>query len=191
MIFMKKKGAIGHGITFAEAIISVAILIIILLALVYLYNNYTKVYNYQQAVMNLSGSARAAANELQNTALQADEIVASHNFSGTTYSSDQDTLVLEIPSVDNQGNIVDDKYDYVVFYLTGRNLYKLVQADAASSRPSELKQLCDSVEAVAFTYNNADLSLANKIDADIEMQTITRRQTVLYNLSQDIYLRNL
>ena len=191
MIFMKKKGATSDGITFAEAIISVTILIIILLALVYLYSNFTKVYNYQQAVMNLSGSARAAANELQSTALQADKIVASHNFSGTTYSSDQDTLVLEIPSVDNQGNIVDDKYDYAVFYLTGRNLYKLIQSDAASSRPSGLQQLCDSVETITFVYNNADLSLANKIDTDIEMQTMTRRQTVLYNLSQDIYLRNL
>ena len=117
--------------------------------------------------------------------------MTSHNFSGTTYSTDQHTLVLEIPSVDGSGNIVSGKHDYTVFHLTGKNLYRLVQADAASSRPSGLNQISDAVAAIIFTYNNSDLSKATKIDANIQMQTISGGQTISYNLHQEIYLRNL
>jgi type II secretory pathway pseudopilin PulG len=188
---MKKNQKNRKGFSFIEAIVSIAIFIFILLALVLVYDNYSKVYNYQEAVFNLAASARATANEMQNAALQADHIVASHSFSGTTYTTDQDTLVLEIPSIDSQGDIVSGKYDYVVFYITGSNLYKRLEADAASSRASVTRQLSENIESVAFTYNNADLSLASKITADIHMQKMTRRQTVSYELEQDIYIRNL
>lgn len=188
---MKKYKLAKRGFSFIEAVMAIAILIFILVALVYLYYSYTKVYYYQQAVQNVSGSASIAANELQSTVMQADHIVASHSFSGHTYTTGQSTLVLEIPSIDSSGNIVSSKYDYAVFYVSGTRLYRLVQSDAASSRPSGLKQLSDVLGNLTLTYNNADLSKADKIDADIQMQTITRGQTVSYSLHQEVYLRNL
>lgn len=187
---MEKNILNNRGLTFIEAIIAVAVLIFVSVALLTLYNSYTKVYNYQETVMRVAGSARTTANELQNTALQSNQIVASHTFSGHEYSTDESTVVLEIPSVDGSGNIVSGKHDYAVFYTIGTDLYKLVQADAASSRPSGLKQLSDSIAAITFIYNNADLAQADKIDADMQMQATSRRQTVTYNLRESIYLRN-
>ena len=187
---MKKNKPDNQGFTFIEAVVSVAIFIFITLAMLYLYYNYSNIYNYQQVEAKVAGSARTAANELQKTTLQADKIVSSHTFSGHAYSTGQNTLVLEIPSIDSSGNIVSGKYDYVVFYASGTNFYELTGADAASSRPSGLKQLSDSVATITFTCNNANLDLADKIDADLQMQTTTRRQTITYHLHQEIYLRN-
>src|SRR4030065_1607532 len=113
-----------------EAIITVSILAYIVVALLVLYTNYSKFYRFQQAKINTGGSAREAIKELQNAVLQTDNGMASHNFSGTDYSSGTNSVVLEIPSVDGSGNIVSGKFDYVVFYATGKDLYRRVQADA-------------------------------------------------------------
>jgi len=187
---MKKNKLENQGFTFIEAVFSVAIFIFITLAIFYLYYNYSNIYNYQLVEARVAGSARTAANELQKIALQADKIVASHDFSGHTYSSGLHTLVVEIPSVDGSGNIAAGKYDYAAFYTSGANFFELMQADAASSRPSGLKNLSDAVSTITFTYNNADLGLASKIDADMQMQAMARRQTVAYRLRQELYLRN-
>jgi hypothetical protein len=187
---MKKKKPRKSGFSFIEAIFASAILVFVLVAFVVLYINFFKFYNRQQAEMKIGDSARNAVKELQNAALQANKIVASHDFSGTIHSTDQDTLVLEIPSIDGSGNVISGKYDYVVFYKTGENFYKLTQVDAASSRASSLKKLSESVAVLTFTCNNPDLAIANKIDTDIQMQTSFNGQTISYHLYQEIYLRN-
>lgn len=187
---MKKNKLNKQGFSFIETVIAVSILIFILVPLSLIYSGFSKFYNYQQAKIKTGGTAREAVKELQGAALQADQIITSHTFSGTVYSTDQHTVVLEIPSVSSSGNIVNGKYDYAVFYTTGKNLYRLVQADAASSRPSGLNKISDTVSALTFTYNNSNLAQANKIDADMQMQTTSGNQTVSSRLYQEIYLRN-
>lgn len=180
-----------QGFTLIETVVVIAIFIIISFVLSNLYINYYQAYYLQEAIIKAAGSASFAANEIQNAALQADHIVTSHNFSGTIYSSDQNVLVLEISSIDSSENIVSGKYDYMVFYATGTILYKLVQADASSSRISGQKQLSNTLSTITFAYNNGDLSQANKIDVDINMQAVAGHQTIPYHLHQEIYLRNL
>ena len=188
---MKKKSPNNQGFSFIEAIFASAILIFVLALLVLLYLNFSKSYNRQQTEIKMGDSARELVKELQNNALQADKIMASRSFSGTTYSTDQHKVVMELPSIDSSGNVVSGKHDYVVFYLTGKNLYRLVQADAASSRPSGPNQISDAVSSITLTYDNADLSKVTRIDSDIQMQTISGGQTIFYSLHQRIYLRNI
>ncbi len=178
------------GLTLIEAIVTIAIFIVISAALWSFYVNYYQVFHTQQGLVSVAGSASAAANELQNAIWQADQILVSHTFSGTVYNTGQNTLVLELPSIDSSGNIVSAKYDYMVFYATSTHLYKLVQADGQSSRPSGFRQLSDTVSTFTFTYNNADLTQANKIDVDMQLQTVVNRQTIPYHLHQTLYLRN-
>lgn len=187
---MKNIKSNKQGFTLFETMIAVFIFIIVSAFLSSLYVNYYRVYYFQQGIVSVAGSASATANELQSAILQADKIVASYDFSGTVYSSGQNILVLEIPSIDSSGNIVSGKYDYAVFYATGNFLYKLVQADVSSSRISGQKQLSNTLSAITFTYNNGDLTQANKIDVDIQTQTVVSNQTIPYHLHQEIYLRN-
>lgn len=187
---MKKNKHKRNGFTLIEVIFAVAILIFMFVAITYLYNNYYNVYGFQQTNVSVADSAHAAMRELQNAALQADKIIASHTFSGNTYNTGQHTLVLEIPSIDGSQNIVSGKYDYVVFYITGKNLYKRFQADAASSRSSSLTTISTIVSTLTFTYDNANLAQASKISTDIDVQKAAGKRTVTYHLAQEIYLRN-
>lgn len=190
MIFMQNTALTKQGFTLIETMVTMAIFILISLALGIFYVDYYQVFHTQQALVSVAGSASATANELQNAALQANQILVSHTFSGTAYNTGQNTLVLELPSIDGSGNIVSGKYDYMVFYATSTHLYKLVQADAQSTRPSGLRQLSDTVSTFTFTYNNIDLTQADKIDVDMQMQVVANRQTIPYYLHQAIYLRN-
>jgi prepilin-type N-terminal cleavage/methylation domain-containing protein len=179
------------GFTLIETVIVITIFTIILFTLAGLYISYYQAYNVQQAIIGVASSASTTANELQNAALQADQIIASHTFSSTVYNTDQDTLVLEMPSIDSSGNIISGKYDYVVFYVTGTDLYKLAETDSYSSRQSGLKKLSDTISTITFVYNNINLSQANEINVDMEMQKTSGHKNVPYNLHQKIYLRNL
>ena len=187
---MKKNKLDNRCFSLAEAIISVAVVMYILVAFLVIYSNFDKFFNRQQAEIGMGNSAREAAKELQDDALQADKIMSSQTISGTAYTTGAHTVVLEIPSVDGSGNAISGKYDYAVFYLTGKNLYRRMQADAVSSRRSELNKISNAVSVLTFTYDNSDLAQAAKIDMDLQMQTILGKQIISYHLYQEIYLRN-
>ena len=187
---MKKNEPNNQCFSLAEAVISIAVVIFILVAFLTIYINYDKFLNRQQIQISIGDSGREVVKELQSAALQSDRIMSSQTISGIPYSTDQHTAVLRIPSVDGSGNVISGKNDYAVFYLTGKNFYRRMQADAASSRPSGLNKISDAVSSLNFVYNNSDLAQAAKIDADVQMQATAGKQTVSYHLHQEIYLRN-
>jgi hypothetical protein len=171
-------------------VVSTAVVIYIMVAFLVIYSNYDKFFNRQQIQINIGNSGREVVKELQNAALQSDKILVSQTISGTTYTTGVQTVVLELPSIDGSGNIVSGKYDYAVFYLTGKNFYRRVQVDAASSRHSSLNKISDAVATLTFTYDNANLALAAKIDTDMQLQASSGKDTISYHLHQEIYLRN-
>jgi prepilin-type N-terminal cleavage/methylation domain-containing protein len=179
-----------RGFTLIETIIAITIFAILCFALVNVYLKYYNAYHTQQAIISVAGSASTVANELQNATLQAKQVIISHTFSSGTYNSNQNTLVLQMPSIDSSGNILTDKYDYVVFYASGANFYRLVEIDGSSSRNAGLKKLSDTVSVIEFFYNDSDLSKVNEITVDINMQKISGHQTFPYSLDQKLYLRN-
>lgn len=187
---MEKDNPKNQGFSFAESLIAIAILVLVLLAILFVYMNFSRVNSFQQATMKTAESVRTAANEMQKAVLQSRKIAESHSFSGNSYSTDADTLVLEIPAIDGSGNILDGEYDYMVFYTSGTNLYKRVDADADSDRQSGLNQLSDVISSIAFTYDNADLNLASRVNVDIQAQAVGGRQTVNADLQREMYLRN-
>jgi uncharacterized protein with LGFP repeats len=187
---MKKSRINNRCFSLAEAVISVAVVIYIMVAFLVIYSNYNKFFNRQQAQIEIGNSAREAVKELQSAALQASQIKSSQVISGTTYTTGVHTVVLELSSIDGAGNIISGKFDYAVFYLTGNDLYRRIQVDAASSRHSSLNKLSDSVSTLTFTYDNPNLTLAAKIDTDMQLQATSGKDTLSYHLYQEIYLRN-
>lgn len=188
---MKDINFKNRGFSLVELIIAITIFIIIATLLTLFFVNYYKTYRFQQAGIKLSNFASVGANALQENVRQADKIITTHSFSGVNYTTNSTNLILELPSVDSAGNIINATYDYVLFYISGNSLYKLVQANNSSVRTSGLKKINDNVLNINFVYNNSNLSIANKIDVNMAMQTIVGSQTISYNIVQEIYLRNI
>lgn len=178
------------GFTLIETIVAIAIMTIVLAALLLLLTNFYKVFHVQQSTARVAGSATIAGNELQAKITQATQIVVSSTISSTLYTTDSDTLVLQLPSINGSGAIIASTYDYAVFYISSGALYLRVQPNGASSRPTIYKQLSDSISTTSFTYNNGDVTQATKVDIDIMMQLTAGKTTTIHRLKQTLYLRN-
>lgn len=180
----------GAGFTLIETFIVIAISVVALAALSNLFIIFNNTYGYQQAFVASAGSASSAMNAIEAATLPADQVITSHNFSGTTYSSGATTLVLELPSVNSSGNIVAGVRDYIAFYTSSTNLYRLTQAGAGSQRASELKLLSTTLSSLLFTYDNADFTKVTNVATDIVTQAQFKQQAVQSHLNEQVYLRN-
>lgn len=100
-------------------------------------------------------AARALAT-LDDTLREGRLIVASGTVGGTTYTTDDDTLVLALPSI--VGGVLTTANDTVVITRnTATNiLEELTAVSAGSTRPAGSKQLASGVNDVYFRYTTDD-----------------------------------
>lgn len=187
---LRSKQKTQSGFTLIETIVVIGILVIVMFGIYLIYTGFYNVYNSQQAQINVSSSAGQSIYEVENYTLQADQVLSSHSFSATTYTTDADTLVLEIPSIDSSGDIVSSKYDYVAFYLSGNNFYRILAPDASSSRKAGTRQLSNAAQSLTFTYDTATMSLVKEVTIDFTTQTTVRGKIISNHLHQILHLRN-
>lgn len=179
------------GFTLIESVVLIAVTTLALLALVNLFVVFNSLYGYQQAYTRTAGSALVAMSAFESAVLPADAVLASHAFSGTTYTTGTTTLVVELPSIDGSGNVISGTHDYIAFYVTGTTtLARVVSANAGSARSSGTKILTTTLSALALTYSTADVTKATSTIVDIQTQSAFKQQTVSDHLRERLYLRN-
>jgi prepilin-type N-terminal cleavage/methylation domain-containing protein len=178
------------GFTLIELLLVIFISVMLLGALFGLFVWHSRVYNYQQAVIAVAGSARQAMSAIGSYTVQAYRVVASHNFAGTTYSSGPETLVLQLPAVDANGNILAGSWDYVVFYRNNNELLQTMDVHASSTRLAVTKTHSATVSGLTFTYDDPDFSLVHKVAVDLQTQQQVKEQTVTNQLQENLYIRN-
>lgn len=179
-----------RGYTLIEIVIVIGISTLMLLALVNLFLGFNAIYGYQQIFIATAGSNGTAMNALEAAILPADQVLASHDFNGTVYTSGVTTLVLQLPAINASGAIITGTKDYLVFYTSSGSLFRLMQAGVGSVRVSSLKILSTTLNSIAFTYDNADFASVTNVTADISTQASYKQQAVQSHLSRQWYLRN-
>lgn len=181
----------NRGFTLIETVIMIAISVIAFTALANLFFIFNTLYGYEKAFTASAGSASAVMNAIEAAVLPSDAVLASHSFSGTTYASDSDTLVLSLPSIDAEGDLVEGVRDYVAFYASSTELYRRVEADAASTRPSGTTLLSTSLDSLSFTYDSAVFAEVTNVIVDIRTRGTFKNETVESTLREQLYLRNV
>ncbi len=179
------------GFTVVEILVVVAIFVLIITVFFDLFYNYGQVFRTESARVDIAGSARDAMQSLNTYALQADKILSSRMIATTTYSSGPTAVVFELPAVDSSGEIVSGVFDYVVFYLSGKNFYQRTEANSASNRASGLRWLGGNIAAITLTYDSVDLTQAISIDVDVQTEALIKDIMMQYRLRQQVYLRNI
>ena len=176
----------ASGFTLVEMVIVLLVMAILLLGFLMLYDWHTKIYNYEVAFVRVTSASRSSLQTLSSNASQAHQVLAS----SSGYSSGSQTLILQLPSVDNTGELIAGKWDTMIFYASSTNFYFSAQPDASSARPAGIKLLSDSLNSLTFTYNNADVTQATKVTVDMDNRLQVRNQTVDSHVQQDLYLKN-
>jgi prepilin-type N-terminal cleavage/methylation domain-containing protein len=179
-----------RGFSVIEVLIVIVVASVVSLALSEIFLTYYDSYAYQNANINAASSAALFLNELNDLSLQADAIVGSRAFSGTTYTSGSTTVVFELPSINSSGDVIASTYDYTVLYASSTNIFRIMDADASSARADGTKKLSDALGNLTFTYNNATPSLASQVSANVTTLAISKKHTANTRLVQTVYLRN-
>jgi hypothetical protein len=157
-----------RGASMVETLVVIAVFVVISLALAGLGIQLGYLYNLGEAQFDSVGSARAALSGISPYARQARQVVSSTIIDNTTYNTATSTLVLEVPAISENGTIIDAVYDYVVFYTTSTNFYRVLAADSASARPSENKLLANNITDLVFTYsNNLNFAVVTEIAVSV------------------------
>lgn len=181
----------NRGFTLIESVIIIGITVMALTALVNLFLVFNSIYGYQQAFMATAGSAGSAMNAFEDAVLPSSQVLASHSFGGTVYSSSATVLVLELPAIDGSGSVIMGVNDYIAFYPSSTTLYRLTEAGAGSSRVSGLHLLSSTLNSVSFIYDDPDFTKVTNVTAEIQTQAQFKQHIVQGHLREQLYLRNL
>jgi prepilin-type N-terminal cleavage/methylation domain-containing protein len=143
---IRKRKSRPPGLTLIELLIVVAISAVVFIALLslyiggmkYFFNQNSRADTIEESRMPMAWVSRDIrdASEVFNGTLTA--------YDGSSYTTGQSCLVLEVPSLDATGNI-SAATDYIVYAWTGNRLVRIIDADESSSREDGSRVLADNL----------------------------------------------
>lgn len=166
--------------------------VVVLVGLLSLFDWHNKVYSLELADIRATGGARTAFNNMSDYIAQGTLVQAYRTVNGTTYTTDSDTLVLEMPALGSDGNFIASTYDYVVYNLSNGSLYEITDFASNSVRDHVgTKLLADQVQSLTFTYDTGDPTQAKNVSIDLQVKVTSRgTSSVTAHLADTILLRN-
>lgn len=184
---MKKE---TRGFTLLEVVIVLAMFVVMMSLLITFFIKYNTSFLFDRAVVMTGSSAGIVMQEVVTSTLQSDQVLYSHVFSGTAYITGTSTLVLELPAVDASGNVISNTYDYIAIYTSGSTVYRIISADASSSRRSGTKILSTTLQSLTFTYNSTDVTQISSVTADVQTSSSVKGVPAQAHLTELVRLRN-
>jgi len=188
---MKKSLAI----TLVEMLIVISILTIVSGILVAIFISGWRLFHQQSASTETQAQAKLATSVITKSIQQANKVPTSKTLDSISYTSSTNTLVLELPSLDTNQNIIEGAFDYEVFYKDPAAHTKLKlkrETSPASSRKSETKTIANLIENIEFTYNSPDNKIenTNRITVSVSAAQISYGKTQKTSLTGQAKLRN-
>ena len=135
-----------NGLSVLELVIALGILVLIMGGAISLDINYNMIFRLGVAYLDMQNNARQTLDWLTNDARWATQIVSA--FGG--YATSASSVVLQVPSVNAAGLVIDDTYDYIIFRLNGTNVQRIVVVNVASSRDATTKTLASGCTSLVF-----------------------------------------
>ena len=165
-----------RGYTLVEVLIASALGVIILAAALALLSAGQRCFLTGVAFANIHSDARTASDRIARDVRWATQV-----FTGSATN----TLVLEIPSIDANGDIIEavpTPYDYVTYELNpadNTQLQRVVAADPASSRVNETRIIADNVSNLTFSSDGIPLA---EVGALLDVRDVSIDITIARNM---------
>jgi len=193
MIFLK-------GTTLIEVIMASALGTIILSSILVLHMLVRENFIIGSTALEIHSGARTAIDRVSRDIRRANRLVATRTFGGTAYTTNNRTIILEIPSIDSNGDIIQGQYDYIAYRSRLGILEKAVEATAPSTSvvfngttqtiTPNLKNFRLSSGGTGLT-GMANVTILDNIDILIETEkTPLLSKTVTESLNSNVKIRN-
>jgi prepilin-type N-terminal cleavage/methylation domain-containing protein len=181
----KKLGA-SDGFTLMEMVVSIALIGLLMVALTQFFLGSTQIYRTQNAELDINMTGRTALDDVDNYVRQAVQVQSTY----LTYATDEETLILSIPSISSSSQILAGHFDTVVYYLVGTSLYREVVPDSLSSRLAGTRLVGSYISLLTFTYDNLDLAQVKTVGTSLFLSKEAGRQVQSMTVTSKARLRN-
>lgn len=167
---LRKQELQNRGFTVIEFLITMAIFAIAGSVIVAILVSQNSNFYEQSARNKLSADMLSIFRPIESHVQQASSLAASASIGAETFTTDSDTAVFSIPSIDASGNNIASKYDTVILHTDGSDLRLLVSPDPQSVRISEDRILSKIVSEVVFRYDNEIMSAVSTFSITIKLE---------------------
>ena len=189
---------LNGGFTFVEALIALAISGVLGVILVSIVVQSNGLFLTQTSKTSQGVNINDVNGKIVDAIRQSAYVATGYPVASPLYSSTSTTLVLAIPSIDINGDVIQSTYDYVVITqdATKENiLKKYLFPDQLSSRNNENTVLSTQLSMVKFNYLDSNLATvaptqAAMINYIINLSSSIGAKPTVSSSSGQVNLRN-
>ena len=181
------------GFTLLEILAVVAILALMSLFLIPIYIDYSRLYARENAKIDLNLAKQTILNDLSKNIKGATAVLTTSTINGVNFVTGNQTLILSLPSIDNQREVISGSFDLLVYYLSTSTPIKLVKRVApalVSRRLPQNRALGQNVNFLEFSYNTPDPAEAKAVVVTLANSRAVFGQTYTVTSTLSAVLRN-
>jgi len=196
-IFQRKR--MSAGFTLIEVMFAgiIGLVIMGMIAVLYVKVNHSMLMGVTLAEIN--SSARLTMDRIVRDVRWGTQLVANRPIDGINYTTGDDELIIEIPSIDVNGKFISNTYDYVVYALDtsdSTQLRKIVDPHTDSSRKILNQIIASNLNSFLLSSEGTALSIANlgsvtSVEVSVNVnKTPLLNKTVSETIASNVELRN-
>ncbi len=180
-----------QGLSLLEAMVAMAVASVVFAILGGIFLAQGRFFAIQDAISETQVHAFRSVDATGLFMNSAKRVMSTQTINGTTYSTTTTVIVLELPSITDDGGLIGNTYDYVAIGLESATstlfMYDL-QAGAGSSRRQGKFTMAQFVDKVIFRYNTVTPADASSIDLYVRTMKQARGRTLYAPLGKIFYL---
>lgn len=146
-----------RGLTLVEILVSLGIASIVGVLLLVIIVNSAGLYTKESSKVEQGLNINDALSQIRSTIKQASGVAAAYTDGSTIYTTGTTQLILKIASIDSSSNIIDNTFDYFIFFLDQKMLRFRVIPDALSSRKPMDQIFSTNIDSLKFQYFNSEI----------------------------------
>lgn len=185
------------GLTLVEVLVTGGIAVVAGVLLVAVIVNSAGIYNKESSKLSEGLNINDALSMIRSKVKESSAVQASFTANPITYTSSSNQLVLKIASIDSSGNIVDQTFDYYVFFLDNTRLRLKTFPDSSSFRKAQDQIFSTNVDNLNFQYLNSSNpplevtpSLATKVRINLRLKQRSGSNYETKTATSEAILRN-
>lgn len=181
----------ARGVTTLELAVSLAVASVIFTILGSIFIAQGRFFAIQDAIGETQYNAFQILDTTGLYALSASGVIGSRTINGTAYATGTSTLILELPSVDADDEVLVNAYDYVALGISASDPTRFtvdIDASTNSARVDGTRLPGSLVDKLIFRYNAVDPTAATAIELYVRTRKDARGQTVMTPLGKIYYL---
>lgn len=194
----KPKKYQPKGITLVEVLVTITISSFMILAMLSLYVAGQRYFMIGSARSDVLRDNRQVLNYISRDVKEAIQVIPSWD----VYTTSTDCLILQVPSVDSSGLIIDidSQFDYIVYRLNSEypnRMERIIDAnDGVSSREDSTRVIATRADSFQLRSEGVDLSAVSDFSqvSSVEVTLITTKnllgRTFQETLRTGVKLRN-